>query len=209
MRKTTMFLLMVAMMATLITYICQQFGVELSANAQVAVAVGFAFFVGAIAYRGINGSTMSNIAINVIQIVTLTIVTILALVYRASNPEHVTFVFPTLSSIAMPHNFTNVMFQATIAILLLVGFESATALTAEAKSTKCVSRGVVFSLVIQGLICYLFEYFGANAWLNTAYTGKDAKDVVVTGIGAAAASSAPPELETPRPSRCCSKKAQT
>ena len=91
----------------------------------------------------------------------------------------------------MPHSFANVMFQATIAILLLVGFESATALTAESKSPKHVSRGVIISLVIQGLICYLFEYFGANAWLNTAYTGKDAKDAVVTGIDAAAASSAP------------------
>jgi amino acid transporter len=182
---------MVAMMATLITYIFQQFGIELSVPMQVAVAVAFAFFVGTIAFRGINGSTMSNIAINVIQIVVLTVVTVLALVYRATNPEHVTFVHPTLTSIVMPHNFTNIMFQATIAILLLVGFESATALTAEAKSTKCVSRGVILSLVIQGLICYLFEYFGANAWLNSSYAGKDAKDAVVTGFGAAAASAAP------------------
>ena len=158
---------------------------------QMATAVIFAFLVGYIAYRGINGSTISSIVINVIQIIALVVVTILALVYRFTNPEHVTFVHPTLSSIVMPHNFSNIMFQATIAILLLVGFESATALTAESKSPRHVSRGVIISLVIQGLLCYLFEYFGANAWLNTAYTGKDAKDAVVTGIGAAAASSAP------------------
>jgi amino acid transporter len=91
----------------------------------------------------------------------------------------------------MPHSFANVMFQATVAILLLVGFESATALTAESKSHRHVSRGVIISLIIQGLIMYLFEYFGANAWINTAYTGKDAKGAVVTGIDAAAASSAP------------------
>ncbi len=182
---------MVAMMATLITYIFSQFGVELSMFWQMATAVIFAFLVGYIAYRGINGSTISNTVINVIQIIALIVVTILALVYRVTNPEHVTFVHPTLSSVVMPHNFSNVMFQATIAILLLVGFESATALTAESKSPRHVSRGVMISLVIQGLIMYLFEYFGANAWLNTAYTGKDAKDAVVTGIGAAAASSAP------------------
>ncbi len=182
---------MVAMMATLITYIFSQFGVELSMFWQMASAVIFAFLVGYIAYRGITGSTISNTVINVIQIIALIVVTILALVYRATNPEHVTFVHPTLSSVVMPHNFSNVMFQATIAILLLVGFESATALTAESKSPKHVSRGVMISLVIQGLIMYLFEYFGANAWINTAYTGKDAKDAVVTGIGAAAASSAP------------------
>ena len=182
---------MVAMMATLITYIFSQFGVDLSMFWQMATAVIFAFLVGYIAYRGINGSTISNTVINVIQIIALIVVTILALVYRVTNPEHVTFVHPTLSSVVMPHNFSNVMFQATIAILLLVGFESATALTAESKSPKHVSRGVMISLVIQGLIMYLFEYFGANAWINTAYTGKDAKDAVVTGIGAAAASSAP------------------
>jgi amino acid transporter len=182
---------MVAMMATLITYIFSQFGVDLSMFWQMATAVIFAFLVGYIAYRGITGSTISNTVINVIQIIALIVVTILALVYRFTNPENVTFVHPTLSSVVMPHSFSNVMFQATIAILLLVGFESATALTAESKSPRHVSRGVMISLVIQGLIMYLFEYFGANAWINTAYTGKDAKDAVVTGIGAAAASSAP------------------
>ena len=182
---------MVAMMATLICYIFQQFGVELSPLWQIVIAVLFAFIVGYIAYRGIQGSTLSSIVINVIQIIALVVVTILALVYRFTNPEHVTFVHTELSSVVLPHSFTNVMFQATVAILLLVGFESATALTAESKSPKHVSRGVIISLVVQGLIMYLFEYFGANAWINTAYTGKDAKGAVVTGIDAAAASSAP------------------
>jgi len=182
---------MVAMMATLISYIFQQFGIELSAFWQIVTAVVFAFAVGYIAYRGITGSTISSVVINVIQIIALVVVTILALVYRFTNPEHVQFVHPTLSSVVMPHSIANVMFQATVAILLLVGFESATALTAESKSHRHVSRGVIISLVIQGLICYLFEYFGANAWINTAYTGKDAKGAVVTGLDAAAASSAP------------------
>ena len=182
---------MVAMMATLITYIFQQFGIDLSAFWQIVVAVLFSFMVGFIAYRGITGSTISSVVINVIQIIALLVVTILALVYRFTNPEHVEFVHPSFTSIVMPHSIANVMFQATVAILLLVGFESATALTAEAKSHKHVSRGVIISLIIQGLIMYLFEYFGANAWINTAYTGKDAKGAVVTGIDAAAASSAP------------------
>ena len=182
---------MVAMMATLISYIFQQFGVELSAFWQIVTAVVFAFAVGYIAYRGITGSTISSVVINVIQIIALIVITILALVYRFTNPEHVEFVHSTLSSVVMPHSFSNVMFQATVAILLLVGFESATALTAESKSHKHVSRGVMISLIIQGLVMYLFEYFGANAWINTAYTAKDAKGAVVTGIDAAAASSAP------------------
>ena len=182
---------MVAMMATLISYIFSQFGIDLSAFWQIVVAVVFAFVVGYIAYRGIQGSTISSVVINVIQLIVLIVVTILALVYRFTNPEHVTFVHAEISSVVLPHSFVNVMFQATVAILLLVGFESATALTAESKSPKHVSRGVIISLVIQGLIMYLFEYFGANAWLNTSYTVKDAKGAMVTGIDAAAASSAP------------------
>jgi amino acid transporter len=62
----------------------------------------------------------------------------------------------------------------------LVGFESATALSAESQSPKHITRGVILSLVIQGLIFYMFEYFGAIAWLNSNY-----------GIDAAAKSGAP------------------
>jgi len=182
---------MVAVMAVLINYIFNQFGINLSPFWQVMIAVVVAFLTGYVAYRGITGSTISSILINVIQIIALVFITILALVYRFKNPEHVTFIHPSLSSVMLPHSFANVMFQATIAILLLVGFESATALTAESKSPRHVSRGVIISLVLQGLIFYLFEYFGANAWLNTSYTAKDAKDVMVKGIEAAAASGAP------------------
>jgi amino acid transporter len=182
---------MVAMMATLIVYICQQFGYNPTIGWQMAIAVVFSFSVAYIAYRGITGSTMVSIVINVLQIITLFVVSILALIYRIKNPEHVTFVFKSYSSIVMPHSFANVMFQATVAILVLVGFETATALTAEAKSPKHVSRGVILSLIIQGILCYLFEYFGTDAWLNTAYTVKDAKGHLVHGIDAAAASGAP------------------
>ena len=182
---------MVAMMATLINYIFNQFEVSLSPFWQVMTAVIFSFLIGYVAYRGITGSTMFSIFINVIQIISLVFITILALAYRFRNPENVTFIHTNLSSVVLPHSFANVMFQATIAILLLVGFESATALTAESKSPKHVSRGVIISLVLQGLIFYLFEYFGANAWLNTAYTAKDAKGAIVKGIDAAAASGAP------------------
>ena len=182
---------MVAMMATLAVYISQQFGYNPALGWQIGFAVAFSFAVAYIAYRGITGSTVVSIVINVLQIVTLVVVTILALVYRFKNPEHVTFVFKSSSAILLPHSFANVMFQATVAILVLVGFETATALTAEAKSPKHVSRGVILSLLIQGVVCYLFEYFGTAAWLNTAYAVKDAKGNLVHGIDAAAASSAP------------------
>ncbi len=181
---------MVAMMAVLINYIFGQFGVTLSPFWEIVVAVAFSFVTGYVAYRGINGSTMTSIIINVIQIITLVFITVLALIYRFTNPQHVTFVHPSLTSVVAVHSIPNVLFQATIAILLLVGFESATALSAEALSPKHVSRGVIISLVLQGLIFYLFEYFGANAWLNTAYT-QTVNGATVSGIAAAAASGAP------------------
>lgn len=177
---------LVAMMATLITYIFSQFGITIPVAGQALVAIVFAALTGAVAYRGINGSTLSSIVINVIQIVTLVFTTILAIIYRGVNPQHVQFVHKSFASVIMPHSFSNILFQATISMLLLVGFESATALAGEAKSPKHVSRGVILSLVIQGLIFYLFEYSGAIAWLNTSY-----KVGNKVGIDAAAASSAP------------------
>lgn len=181
---------MVAMFAVMINYITGQFGVNLSIPAQIAIAVVFAFLVGYVAFRGINGSTGFAIAINVIQIVTLVFITVLALIYRTTNPEHVQFVHKSLLDIVMPHSISSVLFQATIAILLLVGFESTTALAAESKSPKHVSRGVIISLILQGLIFYLFEYFGANAWINTSYT-QTVNKTVYKGLDAAAQSGAP------------------
>jgi amino acid transporter len=61
--------------------------------------------------------------------------------------------------------------QACVAILILVGFESVTAMGAEAKNpTKDVPKAVLLSLVIQGAFCYLIEYFAANYFLNNGYT---------------------------------------
>ena len=177
---------MVAMLSVLINYICGQFGLNLPIVVQMLIAVAIAALTGAVAYRGVSGSTLFSVFINVIQITTLIFITVLALVYRSVNPDHVEFVHKSFTSIIMPHSLSSVLFQSTISILLLVGFESATALAAEAKSIKHVSRGVILSLALQGLIFYLFEYFGANGWLNMSYVVGDKK-----GIAAAAASGAP------------------
>ena len=71
--------------------------------------------------------------------------------------------------VVIPHDFINMLYQSTIAILLLVGFESVTALGAEAiNPDKDIKRGVLLSLIIQGGICYLFEYFAANFAIGAA-----------------------------------------
>src|SRR3984885_6387189 len=78
---------------------------------------------------------------------------------------------PTAASVISPHKFSYVFIQATVAILILVGFESVTAMGGEAKNpTKHIPIAVIASLLIQGVLCYLFEYFAANYFLNSGYT---------------------------------------
>jgi APA family basic amino acid/polyamine antiporter len=85
------------------------------------------------------------------------------------------------ASVIAPHGFNFMFIQACIAILILVGFESVTAMGEEAKNAKRdIPRAVLLSLGIQGLVCYLIEYFAANYLLHNGYT-----------IGMAGASGAP------------------
>ena len=79
------------------------------------------------------------------------------------------------ASVVSPHKFSWVFIQATVAILILVGFESVTAMGGEAKNpTKHIPIAVIASLLIQGLLCYLIEYFAANYFLNSGYTMQSA-----------------------------------
>jgi len=191
--------------------------------------------VGYIAYRGVNGSTSVNIAINVIQISALLVFSVMALSYRMNHaPGSVAYQFdsmsgdaytyqfattkqtvngqstdvivrdangvpkplldaagkpvpftiaypekddkgnfqshPTAGSVIGIHNFGWMFVQATIAILILVGFESVTSMGGEAKNPhKHIPIAVITSLLIQGVFCYLIEYFCANYFLNSGY----------------------------------------
>jgi APA family basic amino acid/polyamine antiporter len=199
------------------------------------VAIVFSFAVAYIAYRGVNGATSVNIAINVIQITALVVFAVLALGYRMNHPpgteawqfdsqsgDAYTYEFattkttvdgkqvdtivrdkdgipqpqkdasgkpvafkiaypekdekgvflshPSAASVVGMHDFSWVFIQATVAILILVGFESVTAMGGEAKNPKRdVPIAVITSLLVQGLVCYLFEYFAANYFLNSGY----------------------------------------
>ena len=217
----------------------------------ILFSIVFPFFIGYIAYSGVNASTGVNLAINVIQISALIVFTVIAIAYRANhgtegskgitlNPDGVpvskviatettkddkgndvtnpkkdkdgNYVFEknadgtdkdyTLTyapdqavskgsdpknpadtfqfhqnavSVISPHGLGYVIVQAGIAILILVGFESVTSLGEEARNPKRdIPRAVLLSLVIQGAFCYLFEYFGANYFLNSGYTATTA-----------------------------------
>ena len=75
------------------------------------------------------------------------------------------------ASVVGVHKISYIFIQATVAILILVGFESVTSMGGEAKNpTKHIPIAVISSLLIQGLVCYLIEYFAANYFLNSGYS---------------------------------------
>jgi amino acid transporter len=216
----------------------------------------FALGVAYIAFRGVTGTTVVNMAINAIQITALVVFSIIAIAYRVQHPEgsqafqlkngaaidyvvaqepvmvdgkpkvddsgqpvtqdkmdektgdpvpemkdgkpvpytlsyaadqattmepvdsdHPKDLVPhfqfhtTAGSVVAPHGMSFFFIQACVAILILVGFESVTAMGEEAKNAKRdIPKAVILSLLIQGLVCYLFEYFAANYMLNPGYT---------------------------------------
>ena len=201
----------------------------------MAVAVVTSFGVSYIAYRGVNGSTAVNIAINVVQISALLVFSVMALGYRMNHPpgteawqfdsmsgDAYTYEFatekqtvngqstdvivrdaagvpkpkldaagkpvpfkiaypekdekgnfqshPSAGSVVGIHNMGWLLVQATIAILILVGFESVTSMGGEARDAKRdIPIAVIVSLLVQGVFCYLIEYFAANYFLSSGY----------------------------------------
>ena len=201
----------------------------------MAVAVVTSFGVSYIAYRGVNGSTSVNIAINVVQISALLVFSVMALGYRMNHPpgteawqfdsmsgDAYTYEFatekqtvngqstdvivrdaagvpkpkldaagkpvpfkiaypekdekgnfqshPSAGSVVGIHNMGWLLVQATIAILILVGFESVTSMGGEARDAKRdIPIAVIVSLLVQGVFCYLIEYFAANYFLSSGY----------------------------------------
>jgi APA family basic amino acid/polyamine antiporter len=190
--------IMVGFMGILVGYIYSAaFHHTLTYIPQAAAAVFLALICGYIAYRGVTGSTMTSIVINVVQITCLTLVSILFIAYRFGH-AHEVWSFANAGKVVIPHSLIHVIYQSTIAILLLVGFESVTALGAEARNPeRDIKRGVLLSLIIQGGICYLFEYFAANfangkttaTWTIPATATTPAQHL--TGFPASAADPAP------------------
>jgi amino acid transporter len=102
-----------------------------------------------------------------------------AVPFRISYAEHDAsgnfLAHPNALSVVSPHKLTWVFTQMTVAILILVGFESVTAMGGEAKNARRdVPIAVLLSLLVQGVIFYFFEYFAANYFLNSGYTMQSA-----------------------------------
>src|SRR5580704_5637596 len=101
--------------------------------------------------------------------------------YPATDDKGNFISHPDAGSVVGLHNAGFAFVQATVAILILVGFESVTAFGGEAKNAKRdVPKAVIISLLVQGAFCYLVEYFAANYFLSTGYP-----------MGTASGSSAP------------------
>jgi basic amino acid/polyamine antiporter, APA family len=95
--------------------------------------------------------------------------------YPAKDANGNMLTHTSAKSVVSPHKLSWVFIQATVAILILVGFESVTAMGGEAKNpTKHIPIAVIASLLIQGMFCYLIEYFCANYFLNSGYTMQSA-----------------------------------
>jgi APA family basic amino acid/polyamine antiporter len=92
---------------------------------------------------------------------------------KGTDPKNPTDTFqfhPNALSVISPHGFSFAIIQACVAILILVGFESVSSMGEEAKNAKRdIPRAILLSLLIQGVICYLFEYFAAGYFLNSGY----------------------------------------
>src|SRR5215472_10738446 len=166
---------MVTFIGLVIEYIVQTFAPGFGTGAAgpwelVAISVVFSVVVGAVAYIGVTGSTLAAIIINVLQILALLVFSVVAIIFRIGHPG-LNYIQPSALEVFTPKNFNDLFFQSTIAILLVVGFESATALAAETKNPKRdIPRGVILSLIIQGVAFYFFEYFAANFVIGDYYT---------------------------------------
>ncbi len=180
---------MVAFMATLAAYVFNAVtGQTMTIMWELVVAYAFAVVTGIIAYKGVQGSTAANYWGNIIQWVTLVIFGALAIYYRFANPDHATtWAFSGGFDIVKFHSIKGVLVQSTVAILILVGFESSTALAAETKQPeKNIPKAIIVALVVQGLLSYLYEYFAANMMVSEKLTGT----VAVPAVAAVAAQAA-------------------
>src|SRR5258708_20242719 len=143
---------MVAFMGIVITYIIQSFVPSFGAPWQeILVCIVFAIIVGAIGFIGVTGSTLANIVINVIQILALLTLSVMPIISRLHHPP-IHYLHPTALRVILPHRLGGLVYPSTIAILLVVGFEPATALAAEAKNPgRDMPRGVLLSMVIHAV----------------------------------------------------------
>jgi len=162
---------MIAFMGILADYLLRYFGSAPTVFGEALLAASFAAFIGFLALRGITGTTTSSVVLNTIQLIMLIIFGGMAIAFRLINPAAFSvseWIHPTATSVLVPHSLGGVLFQAALAMLLMVGFESSTVLGAVAANPqRDVPRGAILALIIQGAFAYLAGYFATGFALNT------------------------------------------
>ena len=161
---------MIAFMGVLADYLLRYFGYSPTVFGEAILAVSFAALIGFLALRGITGTTVSSVVLNTIQLTMLIIFGALAIAFRLLNPAGFAsseWVHPSAVSVLLPHSLSGVLFQAALAMLLMVGFESSTVLGASAANPqRDIPRGAILALIIQGAFAYLAGYFASGFALN-------------------------------------------
>jgi amino acid transporter len=161
---------MIAFMGILADYLLRFAGYHPTVYGEALLAASFAAFIGFLALRGITGTTTSSVVLNTVQLTTLILFSVLAIVFRVANPAGFStseWIHPTVTSVLLPHSLKGTLFQAALAMILMVGFESSTALGASAANAqRDIPRGAILALIIQGLFAYLVGYFAAGLALN-------------------------------------------
>lgn len=161
---------MIAFMGILADYLLRYFGSAPTVFGEALLAAAFAAFIGFLALRGITGTTTSSVVLNTIQLIMLVIFGGLAIAFRLINPGNFPpsqWMYPSLAAVLTPHTLSGVLFQAALAMLLMVGFESSTVLGAVATNPqRDVPRGAILALIIQGAFAYLIGYFAAGFAMN-------------------------------------------
>jgi amino acid transporter len=162
---------MVGFIGILTDYILRQMGYHPTPFGQVLLAAAFAAFIGFLALRGITGTTSSSTVLNTIQLAVLAFFGLLAILFRVGPAASGLFQWTHADplSILLPTRVDGLIFQAALAMMLMVGFESVTALgAAAANPQRDIPRAAVLALVIQGAFAYLFVYFTAGLAMNRA-----------------------------------------
>jgi APA family basic amino acid/polyamine antiporter len=161
---------LIAFMGILADYLLRYFGNSPTVYGEALIAASFAAFIGFLALRGIIGTTTTSVVLNTIQLTTLVIFGALAITFRLVNPANFSpseWVYPSAASVLIPHDIKGVLFQSVLAMILMVGFESSTALAASASNAqRDIPRSAVLALIIQGVFTYLIGYFAAGFALN-------------------------------------------
>lgn len=161
---------LIAFMGILADYLLRYFGYQPTVFGDALLAASFAAFAGFLALRGITGTTTTSVILNTIQLLTLLTFGILAITFRLINPAAFApteWAYPSALAVLIPHSFDGLIFQMILAMILMVGFESSTALSAAATNAqRDIPRATILALIIQGLFSYLFGYFIAGFALN-------------------------------------------